>query len=146
MQSPDSDDDLARLEADITLPPGTPVEIGSQYIKIWRLRFALRWLFQLINLLRNGSSRPWPKNVKLVHLGGDKMGAADNIKVTPISAGQSEELALEITVTCMFIHYALLTFNSEARRNVGFWQLVGEGKRAIGDTLTVDLLGIQSQM
>lgn len=73
--------DKAELIADLSVPPGTVMSPGEQFIKTWRLK--------------NVGSCSWTPSYRLAFLSGDQMGAPSSIQIpVNVAPGQTIDLSL----------------------------------------------------
>jgi hypothetical protein len=105
---------LARFVEDVTVPDGTISPPGLKFVKIWKLR--------------NEGTLPWPENVRLLFVGGDKLSPFDSVAVPAIPAGQEVDVAVDMMTP------------AQPGRYVSYWRLALPDGSRFGQRVWVDLL------
>ncbi|KAH3760957.1 hypothetical protein Pelo_7191 [Pelomyxa schiedti] len=103
-------DEMAMFVSDVNIEPGTPLETGNDYIKIWRVK--------------NNTPTPWPQDTQLVHFSGDFLGA--NTTVSAVAPSTEGEIFVEI-------------LPKEPGHRVGEWRLMSGGS-FFGARLKIDVI------
>lgn len=105
----------ARFVRDVTVPDGAAVASGTPLVKTWALR--------------NTGNTAW-EGVRLVHVGGDALGAAPAVEAHA-EPGATAEISVELVVP------------GRPGRYVGRWQLEAADGRRFGPVIWVDLVAVQ---
>jgi hypothetical protein len=100
--------DFASYIGDITIPDGTMVPPGTQFVKTWSIR--------------NAGSCTWTSDYTLVWTGGDMKGPSNSYQLTTsnILPGQTAHVSVTLTAPTSFIKYR------------SFWKLMNKNKQIFG--------------
>jgi len=97
--------------SDVTIPDGTVIPAGNDFVKTW--------------LLRNTGSCAWSAGYRLSFRAGDLMGGTDAIVAMPVPAGSQSEFSVGLTAPTSSGVYT------------GQWQMKNEQQQPFGNILTV---------
>jgi hypothetical protein len=100
--------DYATYVADITIPDGTMVPPGTQFVKTWSIR--------------NSGTCTWTSDYSLVWTGGDMKGPSNSYPLTTANVlpGQTAHVSVTLTAPTSFIKYR------------SFWKLMNKNKQVFG--------------
>lgn len=75
---------VATFITDVTIPDGSKIEAGQEFIKTWRIQ--------------NVGSCTWTPEYRLIYFGGDLMGGPDAIPLTdvPLAPGQAVDISVKL--------------------------------------------------
>lgn len=100
---------------DVTLPDASPVQAGATAKKIWKV-------------MNNGKGA-WPRNSRLVCVGGDLLGTdPSGIIVPPVDPGLTVDLEVDIKVPVT------------PGRYVSYWRLLTDRQERFGHRLWIDIV------
>jgi len=105
---------VAHYVEDVTIPDGTILEAGAPFTKVWKMK--------------NAGSEAWPAGCKLVHLGGDALGASASVNVEfGIAAGTEVNIAVQMTAP------------AQVGRFSSYWRLEDAEGNRFGQRIWVDI-------
>lgn len=91
-----------RFVCDATIPDGTEIAPGTQFVKIWRLR--------------NSGKVTWGPGTQLVRVGGDELGSVSAVTLQLPEGGVQPDQEIEVAVD--------LVAPAKAGRYVSYWRLM----------------------
>lgn len=105
---------LSRYISDVTIPDGSKVEQGANFVKIWRLR--------------NEGQDSWPVGTVLEHVGGDVLSSSTKVPVTTsVEPGMEVDIAVDMIAP------------EAAGRYVSFWKLSDADGVRFGQRVWADI-------
>ncbi len=75
--------DEARFRADVTIPDGTVIQPGQQFVKTWRIT--------------NSGTRAWDARFSLVHVRDERMGAPESVPMPIVQPGGFGDVSVTLT-------------------------------------------------
>jgi hypothetical protein len=104
---------LSRFVQDVTIPDGTPMTAGQQFVKIWRLR--------------NEGEIAWPEGTYLEFVGGDKLCAQKEISVPTTAPGSEVDIAADMVTP------------TKPGRYISYWRLCNADGSRFGQRVWIDI-------
>jgi len=105
---------LARFVQDVTIEDGSILKPAEKFNKVWRMR--------------NSGEEAWPEETFLAFVGGDRLGAPEQVPLPrTVNPGEEVDLAVEMTAP------------EQPGRYTGYWRLVTPNGR-FGQRVWVDIL------
>ena len=106
--------DEARFVADVTIPDGTMVQPGEEFVKTWRLR--------------NTGATTWTTDYRLICDGGDLMGAPHHVNLdAPVPPNATVDISVPMTAP----------LSGGAKR--GYWRMENPAGLRFGHTVWVEI-------
>jgi len=104
---------LSRFVQDVTIPDGTAMNSGQQFVKIWKLR--------------NEGEIAWPEGTYLEFVGGDKLAVQREISVPAAAPGVEVEIAIDMIAP------------AKPGRYISYWRLCNSDGSRFGQRVWIDI-------
>jgi len=104
---------LSRFVQDVTIPDGTAMNPGQQFVKIWKLR--------------NEGEIAWPEGTYLEFVGGDKLAVQKEVSVPAITAGNEVDIAVDMSAP------------TKPGRYVSYWRLCNADGSRFGQRVWIEI-------
>jgi len=104
---------LSRFVQDVTIPDGTAMNSGQQFVKIWKLR--------------NEGEIAWPEGTYLEFVGGDKLAVQREIPVPVAAPGNEVDIAVDMIAP------------AKPGRYISYWRLCNSDGSRFGQRVWIDI-------
>jgi len=105
---------LSRFVQDVTIPDGSSMNAGQQFVKIWRLR--------------NEGEMAWQEGTYLEFVGGDKLCVHKEISVPAAAPGTEVDIAVDMIAP------------TKSGRYISYWRLCNADGSRFGQRVWIDIV------